>query len=143
MTVPLPAPPMPPDLPDITAPAATARRLVKLIRYERVPLALGDPGLNQYKIDYDTGEVWFTSDPNVSFWNYAVPDSGDAAKAIEPPIMVSYEFHTNTEDHIVKADYDTKNLINIALAIRLYDSTSGKPMVVELNDQVQVRNVAR
>jgi hypothetical protein len=112
----------------------------RMVRYDRVPLAVGDPGINQYKIDYDyspapgetnttSGKIWFTSDPNTPL-----------------PIgnfEISYQYQNNGPDQIVKADYDTKNLFTVSLAIRLYDSASGKPMVVELSDQVQVRNIAR
>ena len=47
----------------------------KPVRYERVPLSLGDPRMNQYKIDYDTGWLFFSRDPSLDLPRRH-PDSG-------------------------------------------------------------------
>jgi hypothetical protein len=46
------------------------RQLVR--KTERVPLALGDPGLNQYKIDCDTGTIYFSS-----AYDQDIPETGE------------------------------------------------------------------
>ena len=112
--------------PDQTPTAASAGQRV---RYARVPLSLGTPGLNQYKIDYETGEMWFASGLNEDL----------------PPgtVYISYKFHNNERDDVVKADYTTKGLLTITFGMRVYDPNSGKTHLMELTDTVHVRNVGR
>jgi len=110
-------------------------------RYTRVPLHMGDPGRNQYKIDYDTNpvEIQFSSarDENIP------PAPDDDVDPSQFAITLYYKFHNNTPDMIVKADYATKMLISISLAMRLYDENSGKVHVVELSNRVRLRNAMR
>lgn len=106
------------------------------ITYERVPLALGDPGLNQYKIDYDNGIIYFSS-----VYDQNLPDKladGSAAQ-----IVVDYRICLNKSGDVVKGDYTTKSLVNIHLGMRMFDPDSGKPHTVELNNSVKVRNALR
>lgn len=101
------------------------------IRYERVPLALGDPGLNQYKIDYDSGIIYFSS-----VYNQNLPEGyGD--------INVRYKIQFNKKDDVVRGDYSTKSLISIHIGMRMFDPDSGKPHAVDLNQSVKVRNAVR
>lgn len=103
----------------------------KPIRYQRVPFAVSDPGRNQYKIDYRTGEIWFAS-------RYDEP---------LPPgtnnIIINYKFSNNKADDVVRADYTTKNLITISMQIRMYDPPSGKAQSIELSNKVRVNNTVR
>ena len=101
------------------------------IRYERVPLALGDPGLNQYKIDYDSGVIYFSS-----VYNQDLPQG-------RGNIRVDYKIQFNKKDDVVRGDYSTKSLITINLGMRMFDPDSGKPHAVDLNQSVKVRNAIR
>lgn len=101
------------------------------VRYERVPLALGDPGINQYKINYDTGEIYFSS-----VYEQDLPEG-------VAPILVDYRVYFNLKDDVVKGDYTTKSLINIHLGMRMFDPESGKAQPVDLSKSVRVRNALR
>ena len=101
------------------------------IRYQRVPLALGDPGLNQFKIDYDSGLVYFSS-----VFNQNLPVGFDN-------INVDYKIQFNKKDDLVRGDYSTKSLITIHLGMRMFDPDSGKPHAVDLTQSVKVRNALR
>ena len=99
------------------------------IRYERVPLALGDPGLNQFKIDYDSGIIYFSS-----VYNQDLPPGN---------INVDYKIQFNKKDDLVRGDYSTKSLISIHLGMRMFDPDSGKAHPVDLTQSVKVRNALR
>lgn len=109
----------------------------KPVRYERVPLALGDPSINQYKIDYDSGELYFSSDPNEKLPEIAT----DANTTIQ--ILVYYKIHFNLADDVVRGDYSTKSLINIHMGMRIFDPNSAKAHLVELNGSIKIRNALR
>jgi len=100
------------------------------IRYDRVPWNLGDPGRNQYKINYETGEIQFSS-----AYDEDIPETG--------PITLTFRYHKNTPTMVVKAHYMTKMLISVGLAMRLYDDVSGKLQVVELSSKIRLRNAMR
>ena len=112
--------------PDMT-PGATAGTLV---RYERVPLALGDAEINQYRIDYLSGDVMFSRIPSQD-----LPEIGQ--------LTIDYKIQFNMDDDVVQGDYLTKAMINIHLGIRMYDPDSGEPHMVELNNAVKLRNAFR
>ena len=100
------------------------------VRYERVPLALGDAELNQYKIDYQTGDVKFSRIPSQD-----LPEIGQ--------LRIDYKIQFNKDDDVVQGDYLTKAMINVHLGIRMYDPDSGRPHMVELNNAVKLRNAYR
>lgn len=102
------------------------------VRYNRVPWHLGDPGRNQYKINYDTGEIRFSSR-----WEENIPEHPDGM------ILLNFRYHNNEPGMVVTADYATKMLVSIDLAIRLYDESSGKPHAVELSNRIRLRNAMR
>ncbi|MCL5103715.1 MAG: type II secretion system GspH family protein, partial [Armatimonadetes bacterium] len=102
------------------------------VRYERLPLALGDPELNQYKINYDTGEIFFSR-----IYSQDLPETGSN------PIRVNYKVQFNRNGDVVRGDYFTKCLVNIHVGIRMFDPDSGKVHTVELNNTVKVRNALR
>ncbi len=58
-------------------------------------------------------------------------------------VRVTYEYQTNDPDDVVRVDYDTRSLINIILGIRIYDRATGKPLVSQLMNKVQLRNLGR
>ncbi|MCX6344876.1 MAG: type II secretion system protein [Armatimonadetes bacterium] len=107
------------------------------IRYERVPLNLGDPQFNQYKIDYRTGNVYFSRVPDQK-----LPDSDD--NPIPSGLRVDYKIQFNKNGDVVQGDYQTKAMINLHIGIRMYDPEApAKPRVVDLNNTVKVRNAYR
>lgn len=114
---------------EIFGPDQTPMGQPRQVRYARVPLALGTPGLNQYKIDYDTGEVWFANGVE------SLPPNAE--------VTINYKFHTNAPTDIIRADYSTKNLLTITFGIRVVDSLAGKMYATELTNKVHVRNTAR
>ena len=109
------------------------------IRYNRVPLELGDPRENQYKIDYDAGWLFFSRDPNLDLPEQD-PSSG---KPLPARVLVYYLIYLNQKDDVVRADYLTKSLINVHLGMRMFDPDGGKPYPVDLSDKVKIRNAVR
>jgi len=107
-----------------------------LVRYERVPLSLGDAGLNQYKIDYDTGDIFFSPvyDQNLPVHK---PEGG------ETEILVNYKISFNRAGDIVRGDYTTRSLVTVHLGMRIFDPESGKPSTVDLTNSIKVRNAIR
>ncbi len=117
---------------EIIAPNATAGpNYGQPRRYERVPFAIADPGRNQYKISYETGEIWFS------------PRFDEPLPPGTRNVIVRYKIHNNLRGDVVRADYTTKNLITISLQIKLYDPASGKSQSIELSNKVKVNNTAR
>ena len=107
-----------------------------LIRYERVPLALGDPGLNQYKIDYDTGRLIFSAD-----FRHDIPERDNNQNPAR--VLVDYKVHFNRDADIVKGDYTTKSLVTVHMGIRMFDPETAKPHAVDLTNSIKVRNAHR
>lgn len=116
--------------PDMTRPEVTNPAQLTLVRYERVPYTAGDAGTNQYKINYVTGDVFFSRVPSQD-----IPPVG--------MLSISYKIQFNKADDVIQADYQTKAMINIHLGIRMYDPDSGEPHMVELNSAVKLRNAYR
>jgi len=110
----------------------------RLVRYERVPLALGDPQLNQYKVNYDTGVIEFSS-----VFGQDLPVVPDPAGQGNMKIAVDYKVHFNRDADVVKGDYTTKSLITVHMGIRMFDPETGKPHSVDLTNSVKVRNAHR
>ena len=109
----------------------------KPIRYQRVPLSLGDPGLNQYKVDCDLGKIYFSSDPNID-----LPEVLDSRGKITP-ILIDYKVHFNKSDDTVTGNYATKSLITVHLGMRMFDPDAGRAYPVDLNDNIKIRNALR
>ena len=101
----------------------------RLIRYNRVPYALGYPQSNQYRINYDTGWIYFSSD-----WSLDLPG---------PEIYIYYLIYLNDKNDVVRGDYLTKSLINVHIGMRMFDPDSGKPFPVDLSNKVKIRNAIR
>lgn len=106
------------------------------VRYERVPLSLGDPGMNQYKIDYDLGWLFFSRDPSLDL---PIQDHSGA----ESSVQVYYLIYFNQKDDVVRGDYLTKGLIDVHLGMRMFDPDLGEAHPVDLNSSVKVRNAIR
>lgn len=111
-------------------------RFGRPVRYERVPLSLGDPGINQYKIDYDSGWLYFSRDPSLDLPEF---DPGDKPCSVQ----IYYLIYFNQKDDVVRGDYLTKSLINVHIGMRMFDPDQGKAFPVDLSDKVKVRNAIR
>ncbi len=113
----------------------------ELVRYERVPFNLGDPGRNQYRIDYgmrnvaDCGRMFFS--PEV---DEIIPPTMVGGNST---ITITYRFQCNQDGDIVTGNYSTKSLLTITMGIRYYDRGTGKVQPVELTNKVRVRNLMR
>ena len=100
------------------------------VKYERVPYGLGDPGPNQYKIDYDNGSVEFNSS-----YDQIIPEVG--------LIDVDYFVHFNKPGDVVKASYSTKSIVETHLGMRIIDSGTIKMIAVDLDSTTEVGNAIR
>lgn len=79
---------------------------------------------------FRAGYVQFNSDPNVP-----LPQGN---------IEIGYRFQLNRPGDVFAADYDSRQLINVALTIRNYPQTSTpNPQMVTLQSTATVRNVLR
>lgn len=134
------------------------------VQYTRVSANAGAVGLNEYKINYTDvpnasaadvndprvriGYIEFNSqldttdpnNPNIANGPNSLPVSlpGGGASA---PVEVYYNFQMNRPNDIVKADYLTRELMNLTIEMRLYDSRSGRPQSTTLTTKVKVRNL--
>ncbi len=110
--------------PDMLFPARTTR-------YQRVPLGLGDPDINQYKMDYETGEIEFSP-----VYDQDLPEGHGY-------INVDYKVYFIRNDDIVKATYMTKSVVQVTVGMRLLDPQTGKPNLVNAEDAIPVGNALR
>lgn len=131
--------------PDMTP--GLAPNQVRMVRYARVPFNLGDPGRNQYKIDYGmndtTGERvgWIIFSPA---YDEIIPSStSSGGAAIPSSIDISYKYQLNHDGDVVIGNYATKTLMQVTLGIRYYDRNSGKLTPMELTNKVRLRNLMR
>jgi prepilin-type N-terminal cleavage/methylation domain-containing protein len=141
------------------------------IRYTRVSSIVSAVGPNQYRINYENnsnpgpstdpslylGYLEFqqgtdttpavVEDPaNGKFKPIILPtlkvDPADSTKNIAADnVEVSYSFTMIRPNDVIKVDYMTRDLMNVALEVRLYDAHSGQPQIISLTDKVKVRNL--
>lgn len=134
------------------------------VAYTRVS-RLTDPmriGANEYMINYDNipststadtsdpttrrGTLIFCSLPAAPGSVSALPESYvDGSGSVVPaaPLTVTYQVQGNLSTDVVKADYLTRQLMTVALSVRLFDLNSGAPQTVTLTQKVRVRNLQR
>lgn len=128
--------------PDQTAPLGTEPRLVP---YTRVPWNV-TPGPNQYRINYrgtNNGHPALQTG-YVEFWSLWQIPSGTRSDGTPYDLLrVSYVVQANTESDVVKVDYMTRSQYTLAINIKLYDPTTGDPLLMSLTTQVRVRNLLR
>ena len=145
----------------------------KRIRFTRVSSVASAIGPNQYRINYENnpnpgpstdpslylGYVEFQqgTDPNPGvtdnpvggiFKQIVLPTQQidfSQANANMPadPVEVSYNFTMIRPNDVVKVDYMTRDLMNVALEVRLYDAHSGQAQIISLSDKIKVRNLQR
>lgn len=117
---------------------------IRMVRYERVPLALGDPGRNQYKIDYGFNDPTGENTGVITFspaYDEAIPET--IAGGQDARIEISYKYQLNQDGDIVIGNYQTKTLLNVTVGIRIFDQDSGRLCAVEVSNKVRVRNLMR
>ncbi len=72
------------------------------------------------------------------------PYFGDAGQLpTNARISFHYAFQTNRPDDIVKVDYSTKSLLNVAMGIRVFDPSTSRPILSQLSGKVALRNLGR
>ncbi len=114
------------------------------VRYERVPFNLGDPGRNQYKIDYGMEDLAGQAVGRMIFspaYDEPIPEvmpDGSPAQ-----FVIRYKFQCNRDQDVLQGNYATKSLMQVTVGIRFYDRQSGKLYPLELSDKIKVRNLMR
>ncbi len=137
-------------------------------RWGNDPMKLGP---NEYMINYTDGPNKTANDPiqaagTIIFDSQPDPDpmpdpnnpdgkprahwlpvfSYDANGNLTAPaakITVTYKIQNNLPSDVVKADYLTRQLMTVAVGVRLFDLNSGQPQQATLTQQVKVRNIQR
>ncbi|MCS6830538.1 MAG: type II secretion system protein [Armatimonadota bacterium] len=128
--------------PDQTAPPGVEPRMVL---YTRVPWNT-TPGPNQYRINYRgmSGGHPTLQTGYVEFWPLWQVPSGTRADGTPYDLLrVTYSIQANTEGDVVKVDYMTRSQYTVAINVKLYDPTTGDPLLMSLTTQVRVRNLLR
>ncbi|MCE5322472.1 prepilin-type N-terminal cleavage/methylation domain-containing protein [bacterium] len=115
----------------VTGPDMTPNSSSSYVTYQRVPFALGEPGYNQYKVDYDNGRIYFSS-----VYEQALPE--DRGK-----IYVNYKVRFNRDGDVVRGNYRTRAAVVVHLQMKMYDPESAKPHSVDLTNTIKVRNALR
>ncbi len=59
------------------------------------------------------------------------------------PVEVTYNFQMNRASDVLKADYMTRELMNVSLEMRLYDPRSSRPQTMNLASKIKVRNLQK
>ena len=70
-------------------------------------------------------------------------DTSKGTVVTADPVEVSYSFQMNRPTDVVKIDYLTRSILNVAMEMRLYDPRSARPQTTQLVDKVSVRNLPR
>lgn len=125
----------------VLAPDATpaAMPTPPLVWYTRRPF-LYEPERNQFTVDSAAEPA--TGKAEIRFHSYQ-----SAGRFPGPPlpqdgqVYIYYEIQNNKEKDVLKASYVTKSLVTVSMGIRIYDSSRGKPEVVELTGRVRIKNI--
>lgn len=70
-------------------------------------------------------------------------DSNGNLTAPAAKITVTYKIQNNLPSDVVKSDYLTRQLMTVAIGVRLFDLNSGQPQQATLTQQVKVRDIQR
>ncbi|MBC7526904.1 MAG: type II secretion system protein [Chthonomonadaceae bacterium] len=62
---------------------------------------------------------------------------------LSDPVEVSYNFQMNRRNDVVKADYMSREIMNINVEMRLYDPRSSRAQTTNLASKVKVRNLQK
>ena len=136
------------------------------ITYTRIPRS-NDPlsiGPNEYMINYSdiqppatgttalhpvnqAGTIIFDSnrDPQGRVEHVLPVFQADGITRIsnQANIMVTYKIQNNLRSDVVKADYLTREMMTVALGVRLFEFNSGQPQQVTLTQKIKIRNLQR
>ncbi len=102
-----------------------------------------DPFLGQ--ITENTVPPVLAGDPPLNYRPHSLPQMKNQGGVNVPsdPIEVTYRFQMNRPNDVVKADYLTRDLINVSMNVRYYDPRSSRPQEMNLTGQVKTRNLQR
>ena len=123
----------------VIAPSAIPGSNGRLVDYTRVPDFEVNPGLNQYKVDAGYNPV--TGEGAVYFHRPQGVDPKDSQPMPDGYVLLYYEVQNNKKGDILRANYVTKSIMTVTMGIRIYNSSSGKPELVQLTNKVKLRNV--
>lgn len=96
----------------------------------------GEMGLDEYKIDYQTGEITL-SNRDLSYWSNVGPGSG------QRHLIVRYRFQTNRPSDTVKVSYNTNEVLALNLGIIEFTRKNRESLPFETSEKVVVRNLKR
>ena len=75
--------------------------------------------------------------------NYARDTEGRPTDASGQTQLTKANAPPQAEPDVMKVDYSTRTLLNVALAVRVYDSSSGQPQTSQVTDKIRVSNIGR
>lgn len=108
---------------------------------------------NQYRVDYLNSLLTF----NVDAGNSLPTVKADNATSADP-VKITFNYQANlapidstkpisgtnlASPLLVKVDYQTRDLLNINIGVRVYDPTNGQAFIVPVSNQVKVSNSNR
>lgn len=121
--------------------------------YDRAVLKFDLPGMPGQKIvglpakrSTDTSATTPQKEIRVFYlWqnNYTRNANGEPVDANGNAVAAEGRTTIRREADVVKVDYSTRSLINIALGARVYDASSGQPQLIQVRDKVQINNASR
>jgi prepilin-type N-terminal cleavage/methylation domain-containing protein len=113
-------------------------------------------GYNQYRVDYLNSQIYFFGDDSNRLAE--VKTNGSTAD----PVQIAFDYQANlspidststsnpaiTSDDpanpmLVKIDYQTRDLLDITIGVRIYDSSQGRSIVIPVSNRVQIGNSNR
>jgi hypothetical protein len=56
-------------------------------------------------------------------------------------LLIRYQFQTNRSTDVVRATYNTRELISVQLGLQQYEPRSGDAQALQFTNRVRVRNV--
>ena len=126
----------------IIAPDATPGSIGSLTPYTRVPFPLHEPAPNQFAVDVEHNNP----DPGVAAVYFHASQTYSWASGTPLPdgsnnVLVYYEVQNNKKGDVLRVNYVTKSVMTVILGVQVYDSTSGRPQVVQLTNKIRLRNV--
>jgi hypothetical protein len=124
-----------------------------IIRYADIPGRLNvAPSGDQVYDDMrnalqKAGTIIFDSQAQSNGSFHALPttlDPGNSPGAPPAaPIIVTYQFQTNSTGNTVREDYLTRQLMTFSLGVRLYEFNSRQPQQFNMTQKIKVRNLQR
>lgn len=98
-------------------------------------VAQNELALNEYKINYQTGEI-ILSNRDLSYWSTVGP-------ALSRHLIVRYRFTTNHPTDTVKVSYTTKEVLAVNLGVVEFTRKNRESLPFETSEKVVIRNLKR